>query len=298
MALTRMKTAPIKSVAYAPRSGYALDVEVMPFHDLLRRAGPGRLGTPHRVDFHHMVWVTEGECQHSLDFESLRCCAGECLIVRAGDVHAFDVGRAWQAWVVAFRPEVLPGADYLKPAEGDDDIFQSLPSWVRLPPETWQACVACLEQMQRDAQRYGQRHQGNVLLRIGVLHLLARLHLLEAPPAALQRQLDPRVKARFRRFRALVERKLRDWHHVQDYARHLACSEKTLSQSVLSASGQTAKRYLLQRLVLEAKRQLIHTRHAVGTIGLELGFDEATNFIKFFKRETGETPRAFRQRYE
>jgi AraC-like DNA-binding protein len=31
-------------------------------------------------------------------------------------------------------------------------------------------------------------------------------------------------------------------------------------------------------------------------IGDQLGFDEATNFVKFFRRETGMTPGAFRTR--
>jgi AraC-like DNA-binding protein len=34
----------------------------------------------------------------------------------------------------------------------------------------------------------------------------------------------------------------------------------------------------------------------VATIGDQLGFDEATNFVKFFRREAGLTPGAFRAR--
>jgi AraC-like DNA-binding protein len=32
----------------------------------------------------------------------------------------------------------------------------------------------------------------------------------------------------------------------------------------------------------------------VAAVGDQLGFDEATNFVKFFRRETGLTPGAFR----
>jgi AraC-like DNA-binding protein len=54
---------------------------------------------------------------------------------------------------------------------------------------------------------------------------------------------------------------------------------------------------LTQRIVLEAKRLLAHSLSPVAAIGEALGFDEATNFVKFFRRETGLTPGAFRARH-
>lgn len=54
---------------------------------------------------------------------------------------------------------------------------------------------------------------------------------------------------------------------------------------------------MVDRLVLEAKRLLVHTTDPVGVIARQLGFAEPTNFVKFFRRETGTTPGAFRTRH-
>lgn len=54
------------------------------------------------------------------------------------------------------------------------------------------------------------------------------------------------------------------------------------------------KAFLVNRIVLEAKRLLAHTALPVAAIGDRLGFAEATNFVKFFRRETGMPPGAFR----
>jgi len=51
-----------------------------------------------------------------------------------------------------------------------------------------------------------------------------------------------------------------------------------------------AKTYLSQRITLEAKRFLAHTNSPVAVIADRLGFDEATNFVKFFRREAGCSP--------
>ena len=84
-------------------------------------------------------------------------------------------------------------------------------------------------------------------------------------------------------------------HQVQHYASALGMSEKTLSRLCMTATGASAKVVINQRLKLEAKRLLAHTRLAVQVIGRDLGFEEATNFVKFFRKETGQTPLAFRQ---
>jgi AraC-like DNA-binding protein len=52
-----------------------------------------------------------------------------------------------------------------------------------------------------------------------------------------------------------------------------------------------------ERVILEAKRLLAHTDLNIKEIGFYLGFDEATNFVKFFKKITHTTPMLFRKLY-
>jgi AraC-like DNA-binding protein len=47
-------------------------------------------------------------------------------------------------------------------------------------------------------------------------------------------------------------------------------------------------------VALEAKRLLVHTALPIAVIANRLGFDEPTNFVKFFRREVRQSPGAFR----
>lgn len=96
------------------------------------------------------------------------------------------------------------------------------------------------------------------------------------------------------RFRKLLDTDFAAQHQVQYYANALGMSEKTLGRVCMTAAGVPAKAMITQRLALEAKRLLAHTTLAVQTIGRDLGFEEATNFVKFFRKESGMTPLAFR----
>jgi AraC family transcriptional activator of pobA len=48
------------------------------------------------------------------------------------------------------------------------------------------------------------------------------------------------------------------------------------------------------RIVAEARRRLLHSADAVSAIGETLGFDDPAYFSRFFRRETGTSPEAFR----
>lgn len=81
---------------------------------------------------------------------------------------------------------------------------------------------------------------------------------------------------------------------MQDYAAALGYSPRTLTRMSLAATGRTAKQVIDDRVVLEAKRLLAHTDRPVAAIGVDLGFSEATNFVKFFIAREGSSPTTFR----
>ncbi|WP_426840465.1 helix-turn-helix domain-containing protein [Glaesserella parasuis] len=86
-------------------------------------------------------------------------------------------------------------------------------------------------------------------------------------------------------------------HQVQFYAEQLGCTEKTLGSTCLAHTGLPAKMVINQRLLLEAKRLLVHTQKSVKHIASQLGFEEATHFNKFFKKYERCTPKGFRESY-
>ena len=108
------------------------------------------------------------------------------------------------------------------------------------------------------------------------------------PPAAGQAVNDT-----FLRFRYAVEEDFRTHHDVAHYARRLGYSPRTLSRGVRAATGRTAKDYLCERLLLEAKRLLAHDQLSQAQCGQRLGFSDAANFSAFFLRETGLRPGAW-----
>lgn len=98
----------------------------------------------------------------------------------------------------------------------------------------------------------------------------------------------------FVRFRQLLETGYRTIHSVNGYAGLMNVSAKTLTNYTKSVSFQTPLEIINDRLILEAKRLLTHSGLTVNEVGFDLGFEDPSYFVKFFKRHVGMSPGEFR----
>lgn len=297
MGAKRMKRMALVQLPYAPPSGYRLDLEVMTVAELRRRADREQLRMPHRLDFVALIGVSTGRCSHVVDFAAHDCGAGSWLVVRPGQVQRYDTTSRWDGWQVVVRPEfLLPvqrGAASVETATYAS--LEALPTHIILDTAEHRAAMACVRQMQVDAEGAAPERLRHPLLRHQLYSLVLRLDVAQHR-AQPQRDVAPVYAQRFKRFWQTVERDFASTHRVADYARRIGCSEKNLTRAVTAVAAQSAKAYLSRRVALEAKRLLVHTALPVATIAAKVGFSEPTNFVKFFKREAGISPGDFRHR--
>lgn len=286
---------PLEHVRFEPPRGYDLDVEVLSSVQLRQRGDPAHFARPQRLDFHSVLAVTRGAFRHMIDFDIHVAREGSWHWIRPGQVQRYDFSTPWQGWLLVFRSEaLLPlGAEIGRGPSGPGQSALDLPAVLRLSAGQHEAALATLRQMRRDARLALPREARRNLLRLQLQAVIARLRIAAVDGG---RVAEP-APSLFRRFERLLERDFTAHHTVRHYARALGCSTRTLTRMSLSASGLAAKAVIAGRVALEAKRGLAHTDDAIHAIGLDLGFEEATNFVKFFRREAGATPGTFRRRY-
>ena len=273
----------ITDVSYRPSLSAPIGMDVLDFVELLVR-GERRdidLSAPQRPDFHHLIHVTAGPLRHRVDFTDCAVEAGGWLWVRPGQVHQYvtdDLTTA-RGTIVIWQPGFVPA----------DPPFDQSPL---LPTEP-----------HAGAARLTLRHLAHEYADLTSLPLDAHLQTLRMLLSVLLLRLshvrpDPVSSApaedTFRRYSAALERDFRTSHHVSEYATALGYSPRTLTRATLAATGTTAKQYLDARVLLEAKRLLVHTDATAADISRTLGFAEPTDFAKFFRRRDGRTPLEFR----
>ncbi|MDJ1132766.1 helix-turn-helix transcriptional regulator [Streptomyces iconiensis] len=271
-----------------------LEIHDVPGWSARLRRLAGRAEARVRPDFHVVIHVRTGRLPCSVDFTDCVVESGCWLWVRPGQLLQLRTepgsvpGTAAQGTVVLFRPSILDAAT-VATARLDRRAW-------RLPlapaPPAGEPLRQTLEMLENE-----YHHLRDLPLEAHVAvarHLLAVLVLRLSSLSGGRR--TPMGDATFQRFQEAVEEDFTRTHRVEDYAARLGYSVRTLTRATNAAVGCGAKSFLDDRLMLEAKRLLLHTELPATAVGERLGFHHATVFTKFFRHHAGETPAAFRAR--
>ncbi|MGV3719655.1 MAG: helix-turn-helix transcriptional regulator [Actinomycetota bacterium] len=95
--------------------------------------------------------------------------------------------------------------------------------------------------------------------------------------------------------RQLVEENYRTLHRPSEYAALLCMTPKALAKIVATHFHTTPTELIRERILREAKWQLLHTLTPVKQIAHALGFDDVFYFSRLFKRAVGYSPTFFRE---
>ncbi|UUF13101.1 MULTISPECIES: AraC family transcriptional regulator [Flavobacterium] len=101
----------------------------------------------------------------------------------------------------------------------------------------------------------------------------------------------------FRRFTQLVEENYKKKHSVADYADILTIAPKTLTHKFKRLNLPQPNEIIKSRIILEAKRLLVHTSKSAKEIAYDLGYEDPSYFSRLFFIKTGETPVGFKSKY-
>ena len=82
---------------------------------------------------------------------------------------------------------------------------------------------------------------------------------------------------------------------LEYYAGKLNFSPIYLAECVKKATGKTAKQIITEYLILESKSLLNQSTRTINDIAFQLGYNDTSNYIAFFKKNTGNTPSQYRK---
>ncbi|MER7483891.1 AraC family transcriptional regulator [Streptomyces sp. NPDC126510] len=279
----------IREIPFAAPAGTPAGVEVMALAELRRRVSESVLASPQRPDFHHLLTLTTGDLRNTVDFDGYVLRPGSWLWVRPGQVHQWgDVDRA-EGTLILFRQDMLDAATATA-ARVDDP---HAPVVTTPEADGAQALIMASEHLSLEFQALGRLplEVHRAALRHLLAVLLLRLSHLTAPVGGPLPERDET----YLRFRDAVERDFTRTRRVEDYARMLGYSARTLSRATAASAGLSAKEFVDRRVELEAKRLLAHGDRTAAQISDQLGFVNPSQFSKYFMHRTGQSPIEFRR---
>ncbi|MBK4769390.1 MAG: AraC family transcriptional regulator [Pantoea sp. Morm] len=255
---------------------------------------------------------------------------GSCWVILEGESEPFhfatgDVGllSAKRAFVLASHPDEPPvdamsvfygaGKGHAPIGSGDDFVHigghvlldpasgrlltHVLPPWIQVPAASPQAASFrwVLDQLVQEGQHVqpGSQLATAQLAQLLFIQILrAHLQTSSALPASWLRALsDARLAPALQR---LHGEPARNWH-LDELARACAMSRTRFAQYFRQVVGITPIAYLTAWRMRLAERALQEENEAVAVVAQTLGYASESAFSHAFKRETGQSPNAFRR---
>jgi len=90
---------PIKTYDFKP--GLSLEIELVAISTIFQEH-KAKVIKPHRADFYHIFWFTQGTPVHTVDFIPIPIQPDTLLFINKNRVHLFDQSGQYDGWVLLF----------------------------------------------------------------------------------------------------------------------------------------------------------------------------------------------------
>ncbi|MFT5823064.1 MAG: AraC family transcriptional activator of pobA [Crocinitomix sp.] len=247
---------------------------------------------PHVIRFYAIIFITEGNGSHQIDFETYNCQQGAVLFVSKNQVHAWINSDDLKGYILLFNEPFL----YENQIKFKDISF-SYPynSGIYKPllalgsADSYQAFYALIIYL------YKEYNLPKLSTRREIIQCLLRAFILKIQSHPLEEinRFPSEAKELFVKFQRLLEEKITLTRNANDYCHFLEVSYRRLNDTCKTLTNKTVKQFIDDVLILRAKRSLLDSTYNVNETAYALGFDEVTNFTKYFKKHTGVSPKIF-----
>lgn len=268
--------------------------DIVKIEDLLKRGLDHDIGKNHLVKFYIIFFVYEGQGYHTIDFTDYNYNEGTVLLVRKDQIHKFFRSPNVKGYLLIFTEEFiishLNNMEALKTMQLFNDAL-SFPKVEFNNKQEFSDFTVLIKHMESE---YHAKDDFSIGITRSVLHIvITKLFRVKAKAGHFVER--KKYLPQFIEFQKLVEQDCFKSKKVQYYAKLLGISAKTLNNTSNDVVNTSAKAFIDERTIMQIKRLLISTDHSIKEIAYIAGFSDPTNFFKYFKKYTDNSPEVFRQ---
>ena len=251
---------------------------------------------PHRHNYYTIIWVKKGKGTHFIDFRKYEVKADTIYFLTPEQVHDLQLEKGAEGYVLLFTPDfTMEYGLSLQFIENTGFFFRcdDLAPF-HIPKDVDSSNLEHLVHHIRD------EFNGSSPYYLDAIGSWLKLFLLECKRLSMQvsQSPEPRTSTRavlVKQFRDLLEMNYNRWHKVADYARELHITPNYLNEVLSIETGTSAKDFILDRIMLEAKRFAGFAELSAKEVAYTLGFEDPSHFSKLFRQHQDKSFTDFRE---
>jgi AraC-like DNA-binding protein len=255
------------------------------------------INIPHKHNFYLTVLFTKGSGSHEIDFNSYEISPGSLFLLNPGQTHHWVLSDDIDGFIF-FHSQAFFDLPFTKREINNFPFFYSTQNSPCIYlEENSVATFAYSFQIILDEYLLSARMKSEKI------HSLVHLIYIDAARQYLitEQAFTSGVHHYTQRIKQLEH--LIEQHYLEDksaftYAERMHVSTKHLNRITKETLNKTTSALITERVILEAKRLLVHADSSLSEIARQLGYADYAYFSRLFKKSCGESPSQFQSKYQ
>jgi len=258
------------------------DLDVASVESVIQRAGD-IVFKPHKSNFYKIFYFESGSGTMNIDFNSQEIGANKIICISQEPVYWLEKIKDVKGTIIMFSADFVHQLSSLL-----------LPYFIcELRDDQWGSSIKSLIGL--ILKEFKNSESDSIQIQEYFLNALLLYLNRSQLPVDISNQHDYQL---YFKFREHVDQSFAEKKQISDYCSLLAISERKLHRLCKKYSGKSPGKIIEERIVLEAKRLLSYTKLRNNEISEQLGFNDDSYFIKFFRKHTEMTPKLFQTRFQ
>lgn len=282
----------IPNIKFKPAINENFGFEIVPIERISNRKQTEGHNSqqPHQLKFYNLLFFTKGEGRHFIDFKWYPVQENTLVYLSKEQINAFDFSANLKGYCMVFT-EAFFLSCFSNYAGNfvfrlfNPELFSPI---LQIPKDS--DFVDYFNLLKKEFNMQDLFNQKDIIKSLLTV-LISKAENLKQRQS--KTSIDSSKLNLFQNFNSLIEIHFSESRNASFYANKLAISYKHLNSICKELMNKTAKNVIDDFVVLQAKRKLINTSIKSNELAYKLGFEDPTNFTKYFKNQTGLTPNSF-----
>lgn len=262
------------------------------------QAHHGAITVPHKHNFFLIVLFTSGSGLHEIDFEKYQVTPGSVFFLSPGQTHYWELSDDIEG-LIFFHSQEFFDLSFTDRSVYDFPFFYSQLNSAVLQldtPDTHKMAARFNELLTEYSGKntFMTTQKLSSLLSLTYIEL-SRLYLAQGQMEVSKTGIH---SEHLRKLEKLIEENFRTEKSPGAYANMLHMTVRHLNRLTQGSLNKSPTQLITERILLEAKRMLVHGTSSLSQISYDLGYEDYAYFSRLFKKWTTLTPSAFAQQYQ
>lgn len=287
-----MKTIPVRNIVLADSStGFSEGFSIRDVRKLLDEKD--LVQDLHRHNYFYILALKKGKGHHEIDFTSYPVRNYSVFFMRPGQVHHLTLKKGSTGYLMEFN------IDFYYPQEKLSHQLMrkaSNKNFCALDAKRFEKLLSLLTYIFQEYKTQQEGYKEVIKANLSIFFIELVRH--RQNHNAADKNINPYSLERLEEFLELLELHIFQHKQVSHYADLLHLSPYQLNAITKEALGKTSSELITEYSILESKRYLLATTSLVNQIAYNMGYEDVSYFIRFFKKHTGYSPEAFRNNFK